>query len=112
MLNKIQCEKIFSEMDIDTQRAMIAIAMEKNDAIKKHSSWPMNPKKFDTIERLKKDNDFVHGAAIVAEESGELVRAALRFHYEDRRFFDMHKEAIQCGAMALRFITQSPSMTF
>lgn len=51
--------------------------------------------------------DAVHGAAILAEESGELTQAAIDFHYnggtdEDRE--RMRAEAVQCGAMALRFL--------
>lgn len=52
-------------------------------------------------------SDAVHGAAILGEESGELTQAALDFHYngglaEDRE--RMRAEAVQCGAMALRFL--------
>jgi NTP pyrophosphatase (non-canonical NTP hydrolase) len=63
----------------------------------KHPSWPV---------------DAVHAAAVLTEETGELTQAALDFHYAglvrpanraaDRK--RMMDEAVQCGAMALRFL--------
>lgn len=49
--------------------------------------------------------DCVHMAAIVAEEAGELVQAALDYYYGrhlDRK--NMIKEARHTAAMALRFL--------
>ena len=48
--------------------------------------------------------DPVHAAAILQEEAGELVQAALQFTYEGGGFDAMFKEAVQTGAMALRFL--------
>jgi hypothetical protein len=48
--------------------------------------------------------DAIHAAAIVAEESGELVQAALQFTYEGGSYVRLRREAIQVGAMALRFL--------
>jgi hypothetical protein len=87
------CNEIFEGIDIDTKRWIICILTELDAAKKKHPDWP---------------SDSIHGAAIVAEESGELVRASLNYRYEKGRFFDMHKEAIQTGATAIRFLQGLP----
>ena len=65
------------------------IADELCRAIKKWPGWPTDP---------------IHAAAIVSEESGELVRAANRFTYEGADLSEMKKEAVQVGAMAMRFL--------
>lgn len=48
--------------------------------------------------------DPIHAAAILQEEAGELVQAALQFTYENGSYIAMRKEAVQVGAMALRFL--------
>ena len=49
--------------------------------------------------------DPIHGAAIVAEEAGELVRASLDFYYgRHDGTDDMEKEAAQTAAVAIRFL--------
>lgn len=65
------------------------VATEIRSAIEKHPRWPV---------------DIVHGAAIVAEECGELQRAALRLVYEGGSRSDVKGEAIQTAATALRFL--------
>jgi hypothetical protein len=60
--------------------------------VAKHKNWPKDP---------------VHGAAIVAEESGELVRAALNHRYEGGSKWDMYKEAVQTAATCIRFIANT-----
>jgi len=54
--------------------------------------------------------DPVHAAAIVVEEAGELQQAALQFTYERGGWAAMRDEAIQVGAMALRFLCHIDSM--
>lgn len=49
-------------------------------------------------------SDPVHAAAIVSEEAGELMQAALDYSYSEGATKDMIKEAIQTGAMAIRFL--------
>lgn len=49
-------------------------------------------------------DDPVVAAAVVAEESGELIRAALQYRNEDGKIAAMKKEAIQTAAMAIRFL--------
>jgi hypothetical protein len=59
-------------------------------------------------------SDMVHGAAVVAEEAGELVKACLEFSYEPQKHHDnllrVRKEAIQTAAMAVRFLMNLKSM--
>ena len=91
-LNHGLCNELFGQLPLELKRSMINIATEYQSACEKHKEWPM---------------DFIHAAAIVAEESGELVQASLQHRYEKGRFFDMHKEAIQTGAMAVRFLVNA-----
>lgn len=90
-LNDAMCDAEFAQLPIEVKRAIINIEMEYRAAIKKHPKWPSN---------------IVESAAIVGEESGELLRAALNFRNEKGRFYEMHKEAIQTAAMALRFLVE------
>lgn len=96
-LTEEHCEELYHRLDIDTKRWVVAILLELESATTKHPEWP---------------EDKVHAAAILAEESGELVRAALQFTYENGRYYDMHKEAIQTGAMCLRFLLNAPEKPF
>lgn len=59
------------------------------DAEEMHPNWP---------------EDTVHAAAIVAEEAGELVRAALIDWYEEPHEKEMLNEALHTAATAFRFI--------
>ena len=67
------------------------------------------------IERFGKlhgnmPDDLIHAAAIISEESGELIQAALKHNYEfqgvpqKQLIENMLTEAIQTGAMAIKFI--------
>ena len=83
---------ILLNMPPEIKSEMVKIYQEYERACEKHKEWPM---------------DFIHAAAIVGEESGELVQAALQHTYEDGSFDNMKKEAIQTGAVALRFLINS-----
>ena len=56
-----------------------------------HPAWPTNP---------------IHQAAILCEETGELVRAALRVRFEGADWSEVVTECVQSGAMALRIVTE------
>lgn len=98
-LSDAQCESIFSNLDIKEKRWIIAIVQEMQASESNHpfgrEDWPQ---------------DHVHAAGIVANEAGQLVRAALQFHYEKGHYYSMHREACQTGAMALRFLMGAPEL--
>lgn len=62
---------------------------EVERAEKKHPHWPIGP---------------IHQAAIVCEESGELIRSALQFEYEGGNKDEMKTEAIHTAATCIRFL--------
>lgn len=68
---------------------IVAIFKELKQAKEKHPNWP---------------DDIIHAAAIVAEESGELTKAALQWTYEQGDIQDAEKEAIQVIVTAIRFL--------
>jgi len=72
-------------------RALSAILGEVNRARSKFPGWP---------------EDVVHGAAILGEESGELMHAALNLFYGRGDAKRVREEAIQVGAMAVRLLVE------
>lgn len=72
-----------------TNDAVNKLLEELDRAEKKFPTWPTDP---------------VHAGAIVAEEAGELTRATLIHVYEQDNLHNMLEEAIQTGAMAIRFL--------
>ena len=75
--------------DKELVNVLIDIKNELRNAEKKFPGWPSDP---------------VHGAAIVAEESGELIKAAIDWYYGRGKARDVKAEAIQTAAMAVRFL--------
>lgn len=73
------------------QEAIQTIERELDDAIKQWPGWPADP---------------VHAAAVIAEETGELVQACLDFTYALPSYYgdSIRKEAAQVGAMAIRML--------
>jgi hypothetical protein len=65
------------------------ITDELDRAEKIHPEWP---------------RDIVYQAAIVTEEAGELLKAALDHKEGKGPSDDIIKEAVQVGAMAIRFL--------
>lgn len=74
---------------MNQQDAINAVCEELKRAQAKFPLWPDDP---------------VHAAAVVNEESGELIRAALQFNWEGGESASMLEEAVQVGAMAIRFL--------
>lgn len=72
-------------MDIHEQ-----IQEEMARAVAKFPTWPTDP---------------LHAVAVLGEEFGELTQAVLQSTYEPHKSSpaEVHKEAIQVAAMALRF---------
>ncbi|MGM0587096.1 MAG: hypothetical protein ACQETE_01660 [Bacteroidota bacterium] len=73
--------------------ALVAITNELSRAERKFPNWPADP---------------VHQTAIIAEEAGEAVKAALQFTYELETYDPITTEAIQTGAMAVRYLDNLP----
>jgi len=55
--------------------------------------------------------DIIHAAAIVAEEAGELVRAAVQVTYEKKSITQALNEAVHTAATAIRFIENYQRMS-
>lgn len=66
------------------------ILKEYKRAKSKHPVWP---------------EDIIHASAVLSEESGELVKATLQYVYEEGKLNEADNEAVQVGAMALRFLS-------
>jgi NTP pyrophosphatase (non-canonical NTP hydrolase) len=71
------------------------IAIELDRAEEKFPTFPEDP---------------VHAAAVVAEESGELQRAALQYTYESGAIKAMRTEAIHTAVTAIRFLANIHNM--
>lgn len=69
--------------------AMESILKELRLAEEKHPCWP---------------DDIVHAAAILAEETGEVVKDALDVHYVGKSIENLKIELAQVGAMAIRML--------
>jgi hypothetical protein len=82
----------FSKFDTTIQNILCDIGDEVLRAKRKHPEW---------------QGDYIYAAAIVAEESGELIRAAVQYVLEDGNASEMTKEAIHTAATAVRFINRS-----
>jgi len=77
---------------------VLLIESELHIAKHKHPDWPTDP---------------VHAAAIVAEESGELIRAAIQLKIEKTgSLAALEREAIQTIATAVRLLENSFNYKF
>lgn len=71
------------------EKAIELILEEMARAEEIHPVWPL---------------DVVHGAAILAEEVGSVLKAALDVYYDRGTSKNLYKEIIHVGAMAIRFL--------
>ncbi len=67
--------------------AITAILEELVKAEEKHPTWP---------------TDTIHAVAVVGEESGEALQAALNEHYHDGTVDDIKRELCHTGATVIR----------
>lgn len=72
----------------------VLLAEIKAEVLKAQEKFPQWP------------TDILHATAVVSEESGEMVKEALQAVYEPERstISDVRKEAVQTGAMAVRWL--------
>jgi hypothetical protein len=75
--------------DTDLKLIVGEIHDEISSAEAKYPDWPDDP---------------IHGVAIMAEESGEAVRACLNMVYHGADRAEYRKELVQTAAMAIRAI--------
>lgn len=80
---------------IDKNDALYLILNELNKAESKYPLWP---------------EDVIHAVAIMIEEAGESMKAALEYVYESGSRDDLIKELAQTGAMVLRVLMHSCEM--
>lgn len=73
-----------SELDI-----LNSIAIELHKAETKHPAWT---------------KDVIHATSIMQEESGEAIRAAIQYVYENGNIVELKKELIQTAAMCIRVL--------
>jgi len=76
-------------MGMEKERAIELILEELQKAEEKFPTWPTDP---------------IHASAILNEEAGELTQACLDYYFHDADGKAAFDEAIQCGAMAVRFL--------
>lgn len=63
--------------------------VELRSAQEKHPGWP---------------DDIIHQAAIMVEEAGESIQAAIDVYYKGEPIDKLKKEVAQTGAMAIRIL--------
>jgi len=68
------------------------VIKELESALDKHPEYPEDP---------------IHQVAIIEEESGEAIRAALQHQYEGGDVSDIDEEVVQVAAMALRYLIEN-----
>jgi len=71
------------------QQAIDLILRELTSAMAKHPDWPSDP---------------IHAAAVLGEEAGETIQAALDMVYDDAPEARLIAEAAQTGAVAIRIL--------
>lgn len=89
------CNAMYRQLPIDVKRILLAFVTEMSCGEDMHPAWPV---------------DNIYAAAIVAEEAGEVVKAALQATFEGQPKNNIRIELVQTGAMALRFLKNFPEM--
>jgi hypothetical protein len=74
---------------METEKIVREILAELSRAKSRFPEWPTDP---------------IHAAAIIQEETGELIQATLQFSYDHKSGACLANEAIQVGAMVVRFL--------
>jgi len=88
------------EAEIATLKAQIpsgylkAFRDECDHSFKKHGGMP---------------DDIIHSVAVMCEESGEAIQAAIQFTYEGGSIENVREELIQTGAMCLKALEALPT---
>lgn len=81
--------KIIEEKEMNSKEIFQEVRKEISRAERKFPGWPEDP---------------VHAAAILGEEAGEALQAALDYFYGRGDLETLKKELIQTAAMAFRFL--------
>jgi len=79
-------------MAMNQEAAINGILQRLDEARQLHPKWPA---------------DRIHQAAIMAEEAGESIQAAIDYTYRERSVGDFHWEVMQTAAMCLRILTEA-----
>ncbi len=75
------------------EKAIKILCIALDEANKKHPEWY---------------DDIIHCSAVMGEEAGEAIRAALNYTYENSSFDDFIYEVAQTGAMAIKILMNLP----
>lgn len=88
------------------REAMVLTLFALNEAKRKHPTWPVKK----GLAYNSKAQDYTLAAAVVAEEAGELLKAAMDYQYHGKQYFIIRGEAMQTAAMGIRFISNLPEI--
>ncbi|MHB8149962.1 MAG: hypothetical protein ACYDIB_07345 [Desulfobulbia bacterium] len=110
------CELIFDNFDRACRLARIEVDADAVDKEQKASDRHGNKVIGLIFEELRLaeakhpgwPEDQIHAAAILAEEVGEVVKAAIDHEWAGGSIDEIRKEAAQVGAMALRLLLHLP----
>lgn len=88
-MDKKKIDRVLLAQPNDIKYTILLVLEQIRIAELKHPDWP---------------EDIIHAAAIIAEESGEVVQAALQFVYEGTRISEVRAEAVQTAAVCMRLL--------
>ncbi len=93
MLTTKELNEAWDRVPEPFKQRVIAVMIELDRACLKHPNFP---------------TDKIHQAAIVGEESGELLQAAIKNRYEGGNLLAIEEEAVQTAAMCFRMLIHLP----